>query len=163
MKPKLILCLALVLSGVFASQRAYGYVAEIQINHANLKADFSFLKIKTVHINLTNDEVVFFTVMVIPKDKQQSERFEGHLEINDASIKGSHKVIAYTLVEARKLTDGTIIEEIPKQLRAKCVVFQFSVAVKYLETSEFRVEETSGEFDSPTDYCFNLKEFADEK
>ncbi len=162
MKPKLILCLALVFFCSFATQRAYGYVAEIQINHANLKTDFSFLKIKTAHINFTNNEVVFFTVVVIPKDKHYI--YSGNLEINDASIKGSHKVIGDTSVEARQLTGGTIFDEIPKPLRAKCIVFEFGVAVKFLETSEFRVEESYGEFDGgPSDYIFNLKEFADER
>jgi hypothetical protein len=165
MKLKLILCLALVLSGVFATQCAYGYVAEIQINHANLKTDFSFLKIKTVRINFTNDDVVVFTVIVTPKDKQQSEHFEGLLEISDTNI-GSHGYIAQTLVQARKLLNQLPIQEIPKPLRSKCVVFQFSVVVKYLETSEFRVEETTGDVagdGAPVDYIFNLKEFADEK
>jgi hypothetical protein len=164
MKPKFILCLALVLSGSFTTQRAYGYVAEIRINHANLKTDYSFLKIKTVRLNFTNDPVVFFTVIVMPKGKrQQSEHFKGNLEINDASMTNSQKVICYTSVEARKLTGGTIFDEIPKSMRAKCIVFEFGVAVKFLETSEFRVEETAGEFDPLADYCFNLKEFADDK
>jgi hypothetical protein len=164
MKPKLILCLALVLSCIFATQRAYSYVAEIQINHANLKTYYSLLKIKTVLLNFTNNPVVFFTVIVIPKDKrQQSEHFEGKLGINDPSIKDSHKVIGYTSVEARKY-QGPFIEEVQKSLRDKCIMFQFGVAVKYLETSEFRVEETYGELDgAPVDYVFNLKEFADEK
>jgi hypothetical protein len=148
MNPKIILCLALVLSGIFASQRTYGYEEEIRINHANLKTDCSFLKIETVRINLTNDPVVFFTVIVIPKDKrQQSEHFEGHLEINDAS--DSHKIIGYTTVEAHKKANG--------------IAFQFGIAVKYLETSEFRIEEQAGEFASPMGYYFNLKEFADDK
>jgi hypothetical protein len=162
MKSKLLLCLTLVFSCSFATQRAYGYVAEVQINHANLKTDYSFLKIKTKHINLTNNEVVNFIVVVIPKDKDYI--YSGTLWINDASIKGSHKTICDTLVQARKLTARTMIDEIPKPLRAKCIVFEFNVAVKYLETSEFWVEESYGEFDAgPTDYCFNLKEFADEK
>ena len=42
MKSKLILWLALVLSGICATQRAYGFVAEIQINHTNLIKDYSF-------------------------------------------------------------------------------------------------------------------------
>ena len=151
------------MSGIFTTLHTYGFLAEIQISQANLKTDYSFLKIKTVRFNFTNDPVVYFTVIVIPRDKrQQSEHFEGHLEINDASTKDSHKVICYTSVEARKFT-GTIIDEIPKPLRAKCIAFEFGVAVKYLEASQFRVEEIAGEFASPADYCFNLKEFADEK
>ena len=166
MKFKLILCLALVLSGIFAMQRAYGLVVEIQINHANLKTDFSFLKIKTAHINFTNDEVVVFTVIVIPEDKQQPEHFEGRLEISDTNIGSHHGYIAQTWVQGRKLLNEWPIEEIPKWLRPKCVVFQFDVSVKYLETSEFRVEETTGDVagdGAPVDYIFNLKEFADEK
>jgi hypothetical protein len=86
MKPKIILCLALVLSGIFTIQHAYGFVAEIQINHTNLKTDYSFLKIKTVRLNFTNNPVVVFTVIVVPKDKlQQSDNFEGWLEISDAN------------------------------------------------------------------------------
>jgi len=87
---------------------------------------------------------VFFTVIVTPKVKQQSEHFEGHLGISD-----SHGFIAATLVEAKA--------------RSKSIAFQFLVSAKYLETSEFKIEEIAGEFASPTDYCFNLKEFADEK
>ena len=104
MKPKFLLCLALALNGIFAVQRACGYVAEIQINHANLKTDYSFLKIKTVRLNFTNNPVVFFTVIVMPKDKQQqSKHFKGRLDIYDASLKDSHKIIGYTSVGARKL------------------------------------------------------------
>jgi hypothetical protein len=153
MKPKLILCLALVLSGIFATQRACGFVAEIQINHTNLIKDYSFLQISAVRIHYTNNETVFFTVTVIPKEKQRLEYFEGHLEIRDTNI-GSLGFIAGTSVAARM---------VPKGLRSKSISFQFSVSAKYLVTSEFRVEEIAGEFDSPTDYIFNLKEFADEK
>jgi hypothetical protein len=157
MNSKLLLCLALVLSGIFATQHAYGYVAEIQIKPANLKTDYSFLKIKTVRLGFTNDRVVLFTVVVTPKDKrQQSEHFEGNLGIND-----TNGYIASTSVQARA---GGFTEDIPKPLRGKCIVFQFTVAAKYLETSEFRVEETYGELDgAPVDYIFKLKEFADEK
>ena len=58
-----------------------------------------------------------------------------------------------------------MMDEIPKPLRAKCIAFEFGVAVKYLETSEFRVEETEDDEPdgAPVDYIFNLKEFADEK
>jgi len=167
MNPKILLCLALVLSGglfgFFTPQCAYGYVAEIHLNHSDLKTDFSFLKIQTVRLNFTNDEMVAFTVVVMPKDKHLPENFHGRLDINDAGIKGSHNSIANMSVRAFKLTGGTIMNEIPKPLRAKCVVFYFSVAAKYLEASEFRVEETTSMFASPTDYIFNLKEFAGEK
>jgi hypothetical protein len=154
MKPKLILWLALVLSGICATQRAYGFVAEIQINHTNLIKDYSFLQISAVRIHYTNNETVFFTVTVTPKEKQQPEHFEGHLSISDTNT-GSLGFIAGTSVAARM---------VPKGSRSKSISFQFSVSAKYLETSEFRVEETHGELDgAPADYIFNLKEFADEK
>ncbi|MGD0252485.1 MAG: hypothetical protein ABSC01_07285 [Verrucomicrobiota bacterium] len=154
MKAKIILCLALVLSGIFATQCAYGFVSEVQINHTNLIKDYSFLQINTVRIHYTNNETILFTVTVTPKEKQQSEHFEGFLKINDTNI-GGHGFIAQTSVGARM---------IPKALRSKSISFQFLVSAKYLETSEFRVEETYGELDgAPVDYIFNLKEFADEK
>jgi hypothetical protein len=160
MKPKLLLCLALVLSGwlpgFFNPQSAYGFEAVIQINHANLKTDCSFLKIKTVHYGSSNNPGVFFTVFVIPKAKQKSEHVDraylGHLGISD-----TNGFIAGASVERRK--------------RDKFVVFQFSVSSKYLEKSEFNVEEVlvnektgdvSGD-GAPVEYVFNLKEFADEK
>src|SRR5580704_18463548 len=162
MRSKLLLCLALVLSGLFATQCAYGFVAEIQINHANLKTYCPVVTIKTTRPNWTNDEVVFFTVIVFPKDKQRSDHFSGRLEISDTDV-GKHFFIALTMVEPRKYL-GLLNEEVPKSLQDKCIKFEFGVAVKYLQTSEFRVEETYGGPDgAPTDYIFNLKEFADEK
>jgi hypothetical protein len=153
MKPKLLLCLALVLSGIFTTQRAYGFVAEIQINHTNLVKDYSFLQISAVRIPYTNNETVFFTVTVTPPKKQQSEYFLGYLTISDTNT-GSQGFIAQTSVAARMVPKGSL---------SKSISFQFSVCAKYLKTSEFRVEEIASEFASPTDYCFNLKEFADEK
>jgi hypothetical protein len=153
MKPKIILCLALVLSGIFATQHAYCSEAEIQINHANLVKDYSFLQISSLRIPYTNNETVLFTVTVTPKEKKQSVYFLGHLRISDTNT-GSQGFIVQTSVAARM---------VPKGSRSKSISFQFLVSAKYLETSEFRVEEIAGEFASPTDYIFNLKEFADEK
>ena len=65
MKAKIILCLALVLSGVFVTESLCAYEVEIQLNHTNLKTNFSFLEIKTFHISYTNNDVVAFTVLVI--------------------------------------------------------------------------------------------------
>jgi len=162
MKSKIILCLALVLSGIFAKESLCAYEVEIQLNHSNLKTNFSFLEIKTVHISYTNNEVVAFTVLVIQTNK--SENITGCLEVRETNSKGSNNYIVYTSVQGQKLTGGSIIDGIPEPLRSKCVVFHFSVAAKYLETSAFRIEETAGKFgSSPVDYCFNLKEFADEK
>jgi hypothetical protein len=172
MNPKLLLCLALVLSGcligLFNPQSACGYEVVTQINHANLKTDCSFLKIKTVRFGSTNNPAVWFTVIVIPKNKQKSEHVDkiylGRLDISD-----TNGFIAGTSVHWRKL-EGEL-PDVPKPLRAKCVVFEFVVGDKYLEKSEFNVEEFSAEEKtgealiggSPTEYIFNLKEFDDEK
>ncbi|HTB86166.1 MAG TPA: hypothetical protein VK742_21140 [Candidatus Sulfotelmatobacter sp.] len=171
MKPKLLLCLALVLSGcllgLFNPQSACGYEVVTQINHANLK-NYSFLKIKTARLNFTNNSAVWFTVIVIPKNKQKSEHVDkiylGRLVISD-----TNGFIAGTSVQWRKF-EGEL-PDVPKPLRAKCVVFEFVVGDKYLEKSEFKVEEFSAEEKtgealiggSPTEYIFNLKEFDDEK
>ncbi len=149
MKPKLFLCLALVVFTFAAGQSAHGFEAVIQINHANLKTDYSFLKIKALHSGSTNNPVVLFTVFITPKAKQN---YLGHLSICD-----TNGFIAGASVEGRK--------------RDKCVVFQISVSTKYLEKSEFNVEEVlvnekpadaAGD-GAPVEYIFNLKEFADEK
>jgi hypothetical protein len=79
MKPKLLPGLALVLSGTLfflsATQPVYGYEVLIQLNHTNLNTDYSFLQITAVRNNATNSEVVFFTVVVIPRDKHQPPPF----------------------------------------------------------------------------------------
>src|ERR1035438_8474937 len=140
MKAKIILCLALVLSGVFVTESLCAYEVEIQLNHTNLKTNFSFLEIKTFHISYTNNDVVAFTVLVIQTNK--SEKVTGYLEIRDTNAKGSNNYIVYTSVQGQKLTGGSIIEVVPEPLRSKCIVFHFSLAAKYLETSAFKVEET---------------------
>jgi hypothetical protein len=167
MKPKSLLCLALVLSGgligCFNSQSAYGYQEQIRLNPANLKSDYSFVRISTLHLNLTNDEMVVYYVVVMPKDGHKPANFEGFLDVKDSNIKGRYNYIASTSVPFRKLSGGPPAEGIPESLKAKCVVFQFSIAAKYLEASEFRVEEALGKFDAGPMYCFNLKEFTADK
>jgi hypothetical protein len=167
MKPKLLLGLALVLCGglffLSATQQAYGYEVVIQLNHTNLNTDYSFLQITAVRNHSTNNEMVFFTVIVMPKDKHQPENFTGLLVIRDSHLNKPDDFIAQTSVRARKWPGGPGLEAIPKSLWSKCIAFQFLVAAKYLETSEFVVEETPYKYGSPTGYCFNLKEFAEEK
>src|SRR5665647_2438813 len=90
MKPKLLLGLALVLGGALfflsAIQPAYGYEVVIQLNHTNLNTDYSFLQITAVRNHSTNNEMVFFTVIVMPKDKHQPENFTGLLVIRDSHL-----------------------------------------------------------------------------
>ena len=118
MKPKLILCLVLVLSGAFlfsfASQKAYGYEVLVQLNHTNLIKDFPFLQISAVRSHSTNNETVFFTVTVIPKDQHQPENFTGTLAILDSHFSRHAGFIASTSVKARI---GLNLETVPKALR----------------------------------------------
>lgn len=167
MKPKFPLCFALIVSGsllgCFNPLTANGFQAQIQIQPENLKSDYSFVRISTLHLNLTNDEMVVFYIVVMPKDGHKPANFEGFLDVKDSSVKGRYNYIASTSVPFRKLSGGPPAEGIPESLITKCVVFQFSIAAKYLEASEFRLEEALGKFDAGPMYCFNLKEFAADK
>ena len=101
MKSKMPLCLALVLGGVlfgcFGAQCAYGLEAPpVQLDRTNLKTDYSFLQVNTVHIHFTNNEMVTFIVAVIPKDKHQAKHFSGVLAIRDPNIKDRDNSIAWT-------------------------------------------------------------------
>jgi len=163
MKPKLLLGLALVLNMLIflsATQPAYGYEVFIQLNHTNLNTDYSFLQITAVRNHSTNNEAVFFTVVVIPKDKHQPENFTGRLVIRDTHLNKPDDFIAQTSVRAGKWPGGLGFETVPKSLRSKCIAFQFLVAAEHLEKSEFLIEETPYPMASPTAYCFNLKEFS---
>lgn len=164
MKPKLILSLALVLSGTLfflsATQPAYSYEVLIPLNHTNLNTDYSFLQITAVRNHPTNNEAVLFTVVVIPKDKHQPENFTGLLVIRDSQQREPGDFIAQTSVRAKKWPGGPGFESIPKSMRSNCIAFQFLVAAKHLEKSEFVIEETPYPMASPTAYCFDLKEFS---
>ncbi len=159
MNSKIILCLAPVLIGgllgLFAPQDAFGYDVPIEINHTNIKTDYSFLLIKAVHYLGTNDEMVIFRVVVMPKHKRWPDDFSGLL-----TIKNGEKYIAIAAVN--KSSKGGLINDpdIPKPLRAKSVEFRFYVSDKYLSDSEFRLIEGPTPSQS---YSFKLKEFADKK
>ncbi|MGA2684912.1 MAG: hypothetical protein ABSF51_07650 [Verrucomicrobiota bacterium] len=150
-----------------AAQCAKGYMEVIQINHTNLKTYCSFLKIKAVPIHQTNNECIVFTVSVIPTEKQQSDLFEGILYIGT-----TNDFVAQASVQPERIFGGAYMPErilgsrlakdIPKQLKAKCVMFQFDVGVKYLAKSQFTVEEIPGP-GGGTAYTFDLKDFADDK
>ena len=155
MKPKLILCLALVLSGVwfgfFDPQQACGYDVPFEINPTNIITDFSFLLVKSAHYGTTNDDMVIFRLVVMPKDKHQPDDFGGVL-----TIKEGEKYVA--IVELSKSPKGGrhIYPDIPKSLMAKSVEVEFFVSSKYLSNSTVALQEG---LVGPS-YMFKLKEFA---
>lgn len=141
----------------FAAQEAYGYDVPFEINRTNINTDYSFFLIKAVHYNKTNDEMVIFRVIVMPKDKHQPDDYRGLL-----TIKNGEKYVAIVAVNKSAKDGLTIDPEIPKPLRTKSVEFRFYVSAKYLSDSEFKLTEAVTKFDGPS-YLFKLKEFSDEK
>ena len=143
----------------FTMQCAEGYVADVPINHTNLKTDFSFLKIKALHIHRTNDEYIVFIVSVIPTKHQASSHFEGILYISS-----TNDFVAQASVQAGKVSDERLLKDVPERLKSKCVMFEFGVSAKYLTKSQFTVEETTSPLPaSATAYEISLKDFANDE
>ena len=154
MKPKLLLCLALVVS-MFAARQVYGYDVPFEINRKNINTDYSFLLIKAVHYNKTNDDTVIFTIIVMPRDNHQPDNFYGVLTVMD----GKKHIVTTGLWRTPK---GQVRQypDIPKPLRAKAVMFEFNISAKFISDSSVKLEEGP---DLGPSYFFKLKEFDDEK
>jgi hypothetical protein len=145
MKPKLLPCLALVLSVAFP--QAHGMqTPPIELTATNLATDYSFIIIKTIHIPKPGNESDYFTVIVMPKKGHKPRNFEGRLEICDKE----------------KLICGTQV--VPSDRGDKSISFSFLVSIDYLATSGFSLVEPLHVLeDNPTTYHFNLKDFANAK
>jgi hypothetical protein len=165
MKPKLILCLALVLSGFLCPQNLQAFIAIIPLNQTNIAAEAPFIRIASIRGGLTNNPVTYFTVFVLLKDNMKGELVSGFLTVNDNSGKGFESILAYTQVPAKELPDGFVPKDAPKSWTGKCKAYSFSVATSLLAHSKFSVEYTNDPKwgTSGTDYTFTLREFADEK
>jgi hypothetical protein len=163
MKSKLLLCLALVLSGCFYSRTAHAYVALIPLNRTNIATTAPFLRIVSTHYGLTNNPITEFSVFVLLKNKSDVETTSGILTVKDAQQKDSDTYIVNTLVQSRKLPGG--VTSIPKSWAGKCIVFRFAVATRLLGNSDFCVEQMDDpKFPGGGEvFEFNLQEFADEK
>lgn len=164
MKTKLLFTLAFVLSGCLWPRPAQAYWVSVPVNRTNITTAAPFLRIKALPFHTTNDEVVYFTVMVTSNDKSQV--VEGGLQVNDHYTQSGHKcIIANVPVQFREITDRRSMPDEIRPQPAKCTIFHFTVATRYLTDAEFCVNVSVDPklFSAGTSYCFNLKEFADEK
>ncbi len=155
---KLLLCLALVVLA-FTTLPVHAFDVPFEVNPTNITRPFySFLLVKTIHVHPTNnDEYVFFRIVVMPKQKHQPEHFDAVLTVGDGE--------KYILnAELRKVPGWEIPDypNIPKQVRTKSVMFEFSISVKYLSNSEVELQEGLGKSGLSTGcgYLLKLKEFA---
>jgi hypothetical protein len=161
MKPKLILCLALVLCGCFYSQNARAFWMTIALNRTNIVTTAPFLRIDSTPFGLTNNPVVAFSVFVLLKDKDEAELLSGSLTVKDDE--DAKPYLVETRVEAEDLPDGIVPTAIPKSWAGKCKVFRFAIAARLLGHSDFCVNFATRYGGTGDAYDFNLKEFADEK
>jgi hypothetical protein len=167
MKPKIILCLTLVLSGCFYSRTAHAYSVLIPLDRTNIAATAPFLRIVPTHYGLTNNPITEFSVFVLLKNKSDVETTSGILTVKDVRQKDSDPYIVNTPVQGRKLPEeiAVRITSIPKSWAGKCIVFRFAVATRLLGSSDFCVDMLDDPKlpDAGEVFEFNLKEFADEK
>jgi hypothetical protein len=151
MKSKLLLCLALVVFA-FDAQLVRAFDEPYEVNRTNITTRyFSFLLVKAIDIHPTNNnEVIVFRIIVMPKEKHQPEQFGASLNISDGNKyilwAELHKVPGYAIPD---------YPEIPKSVKSKSVMFEFSVSTKYLANSEVELKEGLG-----CGYLLKLKEFA---
>jgi hypothetical protein len=116
MKPKLILCLALVLSGLFPALLARASVEFFQISPTNVFDS-------PISVQVTNvDSGERFTIFYKTNETTSDKFLHAQLEISDGKNK-----ISSTPVEKTWTTNG--------------VKFEFTVSAAYLTTSKFTVTE----------------------
>jgi hypothetical protein len=157
MKPNIIITFTLLFCGLFIQQSRGFQTPPIEMNRTNLNVDYPFLLIKVIHIPKPNNETVFFTVIVMPKDAHKPENFEGWLEVEDNQ---KRIVMAQVCPSKSPFTITEIRDDVPKKLMAKSVAFQFEVSTNYLATSSFKLVEPRMKLDdNPEAYRFNLKNF----
>lgn len=154
-------CLMLILSGCLIALPAHAYWASIPIDRTNIGSDGSFLRIKARSFGPTNQQTVIFTIVVVPASSHVSpDLCSGHLTVFDASGSSTRRPIVTTAVQSKT---GCFSEDIPKELRAKCKLFEFSIGSAFVGASEFSLNEpvdakwgTAG-----TGYSIKLADFVD--
>ena len=161
MNIKLLLGFALV-AFAFGTQQIRAFDEPYEVNRTNITAAyFSFLSVKAIHIHPTNSaEYVFFRVIVMPKHKHRPENFGAVLSVND----GKEHILG---AELRKVPGWEIPDypEVPKPVRIKSVMFEFSISVKYLSDSDLELQEGLGKLALTTGcgYSIKLMDFAKDK
>lgn len=143
MKLKLLIGLALVLSGLLFVQPAFGAMDEVQLNQKNAK-DSQF----SVKIESTADGI-HFSCQIRKGAYEENDHFYASLRIYDRT-----NLVAICPVE--KTSDATFV---------RC---RFIVAKNYLDTSEFYItqmfcDKNGNERPSGIKYWFYLRDFADAK
>ena len=156
LKKRLTLCLAFILSIWLIPLSAPAFWAVIPVNRTNIDSTAPFMRIILQHYG-TNNSSIEFSVFVLTEKKGTEELSTGLLSIKDAN----EKLVAQTLVEAKKLPKGATPGAIPKSWTDKCIVFRFTVDASYLAHSEFSLNQTGDPTwgTAGTAYHFNLKEF----
>jgi hypothetical protein len=128
MNPKIILCLALVLSGVSVFALAYS----LQIKPGDPHPDIIIRS-----WSLPGDEMRSFQVFVMPDTNNQNQFFEGRLEVN-----ATNNHIASCPIAALNVTTNSL-NPIEREyfrlfkLPAGAKVFRFEVATNFLDSSKF--------------------------
>jgi hypothetical protein len=153
MKPRLLLCLALVLFTLAAY--GFGPTSVYEINRTNLNTNYSFLLIKSEHNNADNKDVILYRVAVMmPNANIHPADLRGFL-----TIKAGEKYVGLVEVSKSPHNPALYFPEIPKKFRAEAIEYDFSVSSQYLSNSDFTV------YDGPSNCCyrFALKDFVDEK
>jgi hypothetical protein len=144
MKPKLILCLALVLSGLFHPLSAQAVSMWTQLNSTNLNNQRLAFTIKADK----TENGVHFRVTIESKSATLSKFLDAHL----------------TVCDREKQIIECAVEKTP---RNKGVVYEFTVSSEFLAKSQFtfgNMAESNGQPMPAGDfYWFYLKDFTDEK
>ena len=163
MKQKLLLCLALVLGGIFYSQPTYAYTIGIQVNRTNIATAAPFIRIVPTRIGPTNNPAVWFRIYLLTNDYAGEKFVSSSVIVADSPASSS--CLARTKVQAEEPLKGEDPAAVPKSWAGKYKVFEFFVADRVLANSEFSVGFTKDPIlgSAGTDYDFNLKEFAGEK
>ena len=142
MKPKLLLCLALVLSGLFPAFSAHTEMDTFQISPVNVSDS-------PISVQVTNmDSGEWFTVFYKTNETTTDKFLHANLQVSDGD-----KKISSVPVEKIWTTNG--------------VEFEFMVSATYLTTSKFTITEEGHIREMGmagfTNWWFYLRDFADAK
>jgi hypothetical protein len=143
-KPKLILCLALVLSGIYT---AFALAFSLQIKLGDLH---SGIRIQSSSGN--------YQVVLLPSTNMIPEIYEGLLDVRDGNKQLAHCSVAGVMVTKDILQSAKGEAYLKFPIGAK--VFKFQVATNLLISSKFSIYHR--DTGSSSSEWFYLKDFSDE-
>lgn len=153
MKPRLLLCLALVLSSVAAY--GLGPTSVYEVNRTNLNTTCPFLLIKTEQGIAPNEDMILFRVAVMmPNGNYHPADFRGFLTIKNG---GKHIAVVETCKTPHD--PARYFPEMPKKFRDGSVEYDFTISPQYLSDSDFMICDGNAN----SCYRFTLKDFVNEK